>query len=431
MDDFRRFPDSSTRQIIDYNRFISLTGNKVFLCLDKGIIEIARYLLNSRGSWRTTYVKEYVGTIGYIMPTETEFQEIKNAIAEANIDMASCDDIVTAINAINTTLQSGAGGGCGCVMSGDTPIDQTGDVPDVTEPSPEGDPPAGNATWEEYYENKCNWIHKILDDYIATLRNYGGFFGLVGGLTVAVIVGVTLISMPPLGLALLMAALGGILTIDLAAFAYFTQIADELEADEDLICELFNSTSTDEMIGVLYAALTEIIPALTGMPPGVESRLLDACQAMNTNTLWQQAIENGGSSPEGYSEVCDCGGPTVAFVTSAFCEATIISGEFTSGEEVTIESCLSGAEIIGAIRHQVAIQTIDYPVNATMEIVSISSGDYIVSWNDGSTPQTPETYGSAAATAGWTNSASALQVSRWTENVTTVPFTVTLRVTTI
>lgn len=335
--------------------------------------------------------------------------------------------------------QCGSTSGCGCsndpstgIVSGNTPIIDIQDTAPVEEPDREGDPPTGSGSWEEYDAAKCAWVNKILDDYKATLRNYGGFFGLVGGLTVAVITGVTLITIPPLGLAVLMAALGGILTIDIAAFAYFSQIADGLDDDPDLLCELYNSTTTDDMIGVLNAVLTEIIPSLPLMPPGVESRLIDACQAMNTNVLWSQAINHDGTIPSGYEEtICDCGGDPIAFVTSFYCEATVISGEFVSGEEVTLESCLSGPEIIGAIRHQVAIQTTDYPTNATIEIVSISAGDYIVAWNDGSTPQTPETYGSAAATAGWVNPASALQVSRWTENVTTVPFTVTLKVTTI
>jgi len=84
MTDLRRFPLGSSRQLVDYNRFASLTGTKLFICIDRGVMEIARYLLNSRGSWRTTYVKEYVGTIGYIMPTEAEFELIAHAIAEAN-----------------------------------------------------------------------------------------------------------------------------------------------------------------------------------------------------------------------------------------------------------------------------------------------------------------------------------------------------------
>lgn len=431
MTDFRRFPDSSSRQLISFSRFMELTGSKILLCLDKGIIEIAKYLLNTRGSWRTTYVKEYVGTVGYNMPTEEEFQNIMQAIAEANIDMASCEDISNAINGVrDAILSAGSSSGCGCVMGGDTDLTETSDISPQSEPSREGPPPEGNATWEEYEANKCAWIHKLLDDYISTLRNYGGLFGMVGGLTVAVIVGLTLVTVPPLGLAILMAALGSLLLVDIGAFAYFTQIADELQGDENLLCELYNSTDTDEMRGVMYGKLTTIIPALPGIVPPIEASLLEACNSLMSNEMFNQAINNGGTAPEEWVGVtCDCGGPAIAFVTSAFCEATILEGEFSSGEEVTLESCLSGSEIIGAIRHQVAIQTIDFPANATIEIISISAGDYIVSWNDGATPQTPETYGSAAATAGWIEAASALQISRWTENVTTVPFTVTLKVT--
>lgn len=418
------------------------TSESYILCLNQNTWLLVQMLHSFYGSWRNRY-SQNVDVATPLQPTDEQWNLVMNIFdqGERELSQVSClDDIVNAINGIrdeiaeanqNATNNTSGNGGCGCVMSGDTDITETSDIPPVEEGDREGDPPPGNETWDEFDQHKCDQIHKILADYVATLRNYGGFFGLVGGLTVAVIVGVTLITLPPLGMALLMSALGGLLTIDITAFAYFTTIADEIEGDEDILCELYNSPTTDDMVGVMYALLTEIIPGLVGMPPGVESRLIDACQAMNTNTLWQPAIENGGLSPAGYEgSVCDCGGDPIAFITSFYCEATVLEGEFASGEETTIESCLSGSEIIGAIRHQIALQTIDYPANALMEIVSISAGDYIVSWNDGATPQTPETYGSAAATAGWTNSASALQVSRWTENVTTVPFTITVRITT-
>lgn len=335
--------------------------------------------------------------------------------------------------------QCGSTSGCGCsndpstgVVSGNTPITDIQDIAPVEEPDRGGDPPTGSSSWEEYDAAKCAWVNKILDDYVQTLKNYGSLFSVLATLTIAVIAGMTLIIIPPVGMIVLMGAMGALLSVDISLFLYFTQIAEALEDDPDLICELYNSPTSDDMVSVIYNRLTTIIPALEGVSAFAEGQLLTACHAGNTNTLWAQAINHQGTIPPGYEEtICDCGGDPIAFVTSAYCEATVISGEFVSGEEVTLESCLSGPEIIGAIRHQVAIQTTAYPANATIEIVSISAGDYIVAWNDGATPQTPETYGSAAATAGWVNSASALQVSRWTENVTTLPFTVTLKVTTI
>lgn len=333
MDDFRRFPDGSSRQLINYNRFVGLTGTKLFICLDRGVMEIARYLLNSRGSWRTTYVKEYVGTIGYNMPTLEEFQIVENAIAEANEDMSSCEDLVNALNSINATLQGASSGGCGCIMGGDTDITDTTDIPPQAEPGREGPPPTGNATWEEYDGHKCDWIHKVLADYIGTLRNYGGLFGTLGGLTVAVIVGLTLLTVPPLGFALLMAALGALFVIDIAAFAYFTEIAQALEDDEDLLCELYNSTTTDEMIGIMYGRLTTIIPGLAGMTGAIEASLLDACNSLISNEMFNSAINNGGMSPEGYSgSTCDCGDPGVVAIQDDGCDPANPAGEITDGD---------------------------------------------------------------------------------------------------
>lgn len=263
MTDFRRFPANDTRQIIDYNRFMDLTGTKVFICIDKGVLEIAKYLLNSRGNWRSTYVKEYL-EIGYNMPTIEEFNNVTQAIAEANIDMASCDDIVEAINGIKTAIiQNGSSGGCGCIGDGGTDVTDVNDSPSSEIPGLENWEELGFASEEAFSSHKCNVAVEILENYIQTLRNWAGLFGTVGGLTLAVVTGLLLLTVPPVGLILIMAAFGLLVGSDIGLLINLSTIAGDLEAAiDELKCSFYNATSTSEAATALTDKANEIIDGL-------------------------------------------------------------------------------------------------------------------------------------------------------------------------
>jgi len=267
MQDFRRFPGGSSRQLISYTRFMSLTGNKIFLCLDKGVIEIAKYLLNTRGLWRTTYVKEYVGTIGYNMPTEEEFENVINAIGEANIDMASCQEIVDALEGIasaigNQNASSSSASGCGCVVDPGTDITDVGDGAGVDIPAGENFPP-GFSDRPEYDEYKCKAAHYLVDRYVQTLRNWASLFGMAGGLTIAVISGLLLLSVPPLALVLILAALGTLVGIDIALLSELNNIAQCVEDDSQLICEILATTTSAEAAQAIRNSASDVIDGLT------------------------------------------------------------------------------------------------------------------------------------------------------------------------
>lgn len=325
-DDFRRYPKSDKRQLISFTRFVELTGEKIFICLDRGILEICKYLLNSRGSWRTTY---YIGNdmAGYTMPDPTDFQDLLEAIAEANLDMASCDDIVTALEGIQGAISSSSttsgGSGCGCVMDGGTDLTDVNDGESVVTPDREGPPPEGFETWEEFDLFKCNAIGWFLDNYIGTLRNWGGFSGLIGGLTVAVIVGVTLLTVPPVGLALIMAALGSLLVLDIGLFAGFITIADCIEdAKETLLCSMYNVDNSNDALILLQAKVDECISGLEGLPPGADLFFSQACYQLMSNDALGVAYSGQGDIEGHTGEDCsaclsaDCLFLTYGFITS-------------------------------------------------------------------------------------------------------------------
>ena len=375
MTDFRRFPKTEARQLIDYNRFVSLTGEKLLICLDRGVIEIARYLLNSRGSWRTTYVKEYVGTIGYTMPTVEEFELVLHAIAESNEDMSSCEDVVTELagikEAILSTATSGSGG-CGCVIDGGQDLTDVNDVPPTSEGDREGPPPDGSASWEIYDQHKCNWATKWLDDYIATLNNYGGLFGMLGGLTVAIIVGLTLLTVPPVGLALLMSALGLLLTVDVGLFASFTTIATYFSDNKsEIACEMVEAETTADMITALSSRITSAVATVPALPPGVDVTLEQACNALISNASLQGIIDNGGLDPIGYldSECCEEEDTFFIDLVGGLPAGTLTDGNMlTSG---TIESAT--IDVFGAVRQLIICTSTGEPQDNYFRIDNVIS----------------------------------------------------------
>jgi hypothetical protein len=297
MSDFRRYITSEKRQLISYPRFLSLTGNKVFICLDKGVLEIAKYLLNSRGSWRTTYVKEN-RDYGYFMPTEEEFQLITEAIAEANIDMASCDEIVTALEGIKSAIQvtgsANGNSGCGgCGSTGGNPgiVPITATVFDVTEgteglgPGGLGVPTTFDGTVEEYEEYKCKAANFVYASIIGAMR----FIGALSSASAAIGTGEgfgtwllsTLFAYQAETIATTVffitgweiAALVAVIALATALVAipilfFFDAWADGVETvKEDFICDLYTSSDPDNAHARIISRLSDAIATIGFGPP--------------------------------------------------------------------------------------------------------------------------------------------------------------------
>jgi len=342
MDDFRLFP-SDKRQIINFANVMSLSGTKLFICIDKGVLEIMRYLLNTRGSWRTTYRTSYVGKIGYNIPTEEEFNDLLNLIGEANIDMASCNDINESlqgiIGAINDLGASGASG-CGCIGDPGSDIGDFNDGPGSDVPGPNGDPPPGFSTIGEYQDYKCDAVNWIFDKYVGTLRNWAALAGTVGGLTLAVIAGLLLLTVPPAGLALILSALGILVGIDFLLLGELNNIADELETNkDDIICAMYNAGTTNQIAQELRNAAAAAVQTLSLEP--TETWLLITSNLISTDQA--DVALNKSDEVDGYGGDCSgCGSPQIVqIVPYNGVSATAITGEFLVGQTTVVESGLS------------------------------------------------------------------------------------------
>lgn len=269
MDDFRRFPDSNTRQLIDYNRFVSLTGEKVFICLDRGVLEIARYFLNTRGLWRTTYVVDYVGTIGYNMPTVEQFQLVQAAIAEAGVDMSSCEEIAEQLAAIASAIQqsAGTGGCCGSGSRGSGTVAAPANPYNQTETPTE--PPPGFESMEQFNSHKCNAALDLLNNLQSDLIGLSGLAysgstptGLVGAMIVFLLTPIPFDDL---------IALAAYLIYSAYSYTFLAQMAALIEDNEsELLCVLYDSPTSESAKTNLLAALETIALAYYATTPDAE-----------------------------------------------------------------------------------------------------------------------------------------------------------------
>lgn len=381
MDDFRKF-STNKRQIINFNNVMELSGSKQFICIDKGVLAIMRYLLNTRGSWRTTYRVSYVDKIGYMMPTEAQFNELLNLIGEANVDMSTCDEIVTALNGIASQIASragyGSGSGC-CVVGGDTDITDVNDNSGENIPGGAGTPPPGFSTMEEYEDYKCDAANWIFDQYIGTLRNWAALSGTLGGLTIAVIAGLLLLTVPPLGLTLILSALGVLVGIDFLLLGALSDIADEMETNrDDTVCQIYGSGSTSVAAGVLQTAAQTAISSLSLDPEATFMVITDnlaSNQGMEVLITRTEEIVGYGGDCSG----CDAA-QIIQIIPWSGQSATVLEGEFLIGQTTVVQSVAS-TSLLGATRENMVldgggfdrvIQIIDVQVDSGLTTIRVN-----------------------------------------------------------
>jgi hypothetical protein len=195
-------------------------------------------------------------------------------------------------------------GGC-CTMSGGDDVTSVLDGPIVTTPDRETeDPPSNIPTWEEFDVQKCNSVGVFLSQFKDTLRNWGGMAGFVGGLTIAVIVGITLLTIPPVGLTLLLASMAAILTINSAGFVYFITIAEFIEDIEgEILCELYEVDNSDSARTIMQGHITDAIASLVGAEL-FASALEAACNTLLYNSSLGKIYDGSMIIPEGTSVDC-------------------------------------------------------------------------------------------------------------------------------
>jgi hypothetical protein len=294
MPEYRYFPKGQTRTIIDYNAIIDLIalGQCAIVCLPVSVVGIIRKLLLDRGLWRTTYVLSY-DDMGYYIPTEVEFnpirQEILSALQELE-DMSCSSDFRIGLADVANAIRALANAQC-CSNIGVTiyqGTDEEGGVIFGTEPpgnpgNPETDPPPdGYDTWEEWYTQLCQNIHAMVDSFVTTLSNlsYLSIFNL--SLLVSAVG--AFILMPP--------AISPMLLYWLAQLVLSLSTLRDLGAwitanKSELVCAIYNADNAAAAQTAIRGVLSDGLTA-ANVDPNLHPTIISIAMALlSTDTLNQ------------------------------------------------------------------------------------------------------------------------------------------------
>jgi hypothetical protein len=221
---------------------------------------------------------------------------------------------------LNITVNcNGGGGGGGSIV--DPPISPT--------PDPEGDPPDGFSTWEEFYNYKCAAAEYIVETSIGFFNFLGTLNSAFSGGQAAAAVGALLVSYfetmmlatlsateitvasptivlaggaiatAPLWLqaAIVAAIAGTVVVVGLGSFALFsTMAADFISKKDDVICDLYNSTP-ETAKGILTTAWGDSIAAFVISAPyntyeaQIRAMMSSIIGLMVTNAFTNQLFE--------------------------------------------------------------------------------------------------------------------------------------------
>jgi len=332
--------------VMDIRQLVPLDEAKSYwLCLNENTWLLVQMLHSFYGSWRNRY-SQNVDVVTPIQPDDEQWNLVMDIFdrGEMELTQVTClDDLVNAIEGITAQISlSQSSGGCGCVASGDTDIRDIDDTLPQDVPTGEEFPP-GFEDRSEFDTYRCKAATKIFDDYIGTLRNWAGLSGTVGGLTIAVIVGLSLLLVPPAGLIIILAALGTLLGINANLFANLLLIADAMDDNrEETICDIYDAGTTAEAATALADAAGSEVEAL-------DLGVLEATYlAITSNLISNQAMEVLTTKSAEVDDLpeADCGecGPAGDFLIELFDPLEIGDGGdlVQAGNHYTVTSASNG-----------------------------------------------------------------------------------------
>lgn len=247
----------STRQIIDLTEFLSLKEDSYIMCVSGSMLYALRKMAKTRLMWPSTYAQErYEQT--YLLPDEEEWNEVEYIvsewIAESEVVELCNNRLIEAIEGLSDMVRLSS---C-CYGAGPGVQDIGGEIYYGTEEPLEEPTAFGEGeefeTEAEYEAHKCETANGIINGLIGSLNGISvlTLASLAASSLLAAIVGIGLITVPPV--AIILAILGTGLT-----FAFFQSLANELEDyREDLVCILYNSGTAIDAYDGLKEAIEDI-----------------------------------------------------------------------------------------------------------------------------------------------------------------------------
>lgn len=416
--------------VMDIRQLVPLDEAKSYwLCLNENTWLLVQMLHSFYGSWRNRY-SQNTDVETPIQPDDEQWNLVMDIFdrGEMELTQVTClDDLIEAINGITAQISlSQTSGNCGCVASGDQDVTTIGDNPSSDIPQGEEVPP-GFEDKPEYDSYRCKAATYIFDNYVATLRNWAGLAGMTGGLTLAVIVGLCLLTVPPVGLTIILAALGTLVGVNIGLLAELNNIANGLDDNRtEAICALYNAETTQDAVDGLGNLADSVIDGLSLTLPAtykIITRNLISNEQMEvlfTKDAAIDALDPGDCST--------CVGGIFQTLTYNGCTPAHTFGNFQPGVSTKVESCTTS--IYGDTRANNLMTTTVPGVNRRVEVTAYTGGSngLYLDWYDEGVHQTSIAFDPGSSIVGEVFECTSLHFSRLAVDDTT-PYTLTFTVT--
>ncbi len=236
MSDIKRYYDK--RFLINYDVAMD-ESYCVLWAIPIGLAKVMVGLLQERGSWRTTYVKEYKESY-YISPSMAEFSILEDMIGSflGGVSMSNClDGLLEVLGQIRDAMRASAQ----CCLSSTNGWNMVdlgeGDYAFGTE-QPLTEPEEGEFEDEEAYKaHRCAAANSIIAEVVSGFNQFGivSLATIVGGGLVLAVV-----ATPPVGIFYAMAAAGFLF----AACELISNYMDDHR--QELVCMLYNAETYAE-----------------------------------------------------------------------------------------------------------------------------------------------------------------------------------------
>lgn len=303
MSEFRKF--SPTRTLIKLDEISPYYGDTVIVCLPVDALIVARKLLSERGTWRTTFVRDYVADIGYNIPNDNDADYVEYLSSVADFIKAedmTCD-ILSGLQEIARAI--GANSCCG---STGTLIEIDGGFYFGTEAPAEAPTTFGGendifATESEYNAHRCDVATEIatgLYNALTTLSTFS-LINLTGVSSLVGLVYLGVLSIPPVAI-ISAAVVAGVST------GLLVTAREAIDYDE-IKCIVFNNDTATEIYDAIKDNVAEKLVVDFGALEIEASAIINVIMSMiDINAI--NKVFTAYKVTTGGSDCSDCAGQT-------------------------------------------------------------------------------------------------------------------------
>jgi len=238
-DAWRRKSYYRPRVLVQTDAVLESTFPDAVVCLTGGQVNLIRALLEYADR-RSTFVSEYQ-TDGYLAPTEEEWEQLTDVVAQLEEAMSGCETIAERLACICSAIQ-----GLQASQTVDPNLLPEGqpyyDNEDSDVEEDTGSPPV-SSTWDDWRVYRCKGAQMILDDVIDLVTNWAQVAEDVGLLTFTLLEGTLIASLVGIPAAVLGAIVSFLLT-NLTEFVWSETVEWISENKQGLVCAIVQGSSS-------------------------------------------------------------------------------------------------------------------------------------------------------------------------------------------